>query len=117
VGLAFGDVVDLAGGCVGEEPDGDLPLLAVAERLAGAAFVRHFGALERRRWVGKRRWEKATWSTRKGWKPNGAEAEGEGAPRRESRRLTIDDGPGLQDEASNRTDEACNLTVLGRGPI
>jgi len=42
--VAFGDVVDLAGGRVGEEPDGDLPLLAVAERLAGAAFVRHFGA-------------------------------------------------------------------------
>lgn len=58
VGLAFGDVVDLAGGRVGEEPDGDLPLLAVTERLAGAAFVRHFGALERerqrRRRVGKR---------------------------------------------------------------
>jgi hypothetical protein len=56
VGLAFGDVVDLAGGRVGEEPDGDLPLLAVTERLAGAAFVRHFGALERqrRRWVEKR---------------------------------------------------------------
>lgn len=42
-GVAFGDVVDLASGRVGEEPDGDLPLLAVAERLAGAAFVRHFG--------------------------------------------------------------------------
>lgn len=61
-GLAFGDVVDLAGGRVGEEPGCDLPLLAVAERLAGAAFVRHFRALARRRRVGRevgrRGWEK-----------------------------------------------------------
>jgi hypothetical protein len=38
-GAAFGDVVDLAGGGVGEEPHGDFLLLAVGERLAG---VRHF---------------------------------------------------------------------------
>jgi hypothetical protein len=45
VGLAFGDVVDLVG---------DLRLLAIAEQVDGVAFVCHFGALEQRRWVGKR---------------------------------------------------------------
>jgi hypothetical protein len=62
--VAFGDVADLAGGGVGEEPDSDLLLLAVAERLAGGDVVRHF-----RLGRGGRAWAEAEtmWSARKGW--------------------------------------------------
>jgi hypothetical protein len=62
--VAFGDVADLAGGGVGEEPDGDLLLLAVAERLASGDVVRHF-----RLGRGGRAWAEAEtmWSARKGW--------------------------------------------------
>lgn len=130
-GLAFGDVVDLAGGRVGEEPGCDLPLLAVTERLAGAAFVRHFRALERRRRVGRevgrRGWEKRR--RRRGVRGRGGnetERRREGiamaththgrtarestreAGATRSRRLTTVQG-------THRTDEACRFN--GRGPF